>query len=253
MLNEIKDIIHYSPLTAQIVIKNGPVARAARPGHFAILRFDPEGMRIPFSIVKTNAEEETLSIIIHRAEGLGDVLSTLRPGMVIPDLLGPLGQAMEIDTDSTVICVGDGAGFVPLLPVIRSCRECNTRVISVFSEQTAQATCLHPLVEKYSEIIGTGTSGVESTLIDLIATHHPDHIIMSGPTTLLKSLADITRDKGVKATAILNMMMIDGVGLCGICRVMVGGKRVLTCIEGPAFDAHAIDFDQLLNRQRHFV
>lgn len=253
MLNEIKEIIHYSPLTAQIVIENGPVARAARVGHFVIVRFDSEGVRIPFTIVKASPADETISIIIHRAAGLGDLLSTLEPGMVIPDLLGPLGQAMDIDENATVICIGDGAGFVPLLPVIRSCREHNTRVISVFSEQSAQATCLHPLVEKYSEMVDASACGVELALNDLITRVKPDHIIMSGPTTLLKSIADITRDKGVSATAILNMMMIDGVGLCGICRVMVGGKRLLTCIEGPAFDAHAIDFDQLLNRQRHFV
>ncbi|MDE6581816.1 MAG: hypothetical protein K2K47_04750 [Duncaniella sp.] len=253
MLNEIKEIIHYSPLTAQIVIENGPVACAARPGHFVIVRFDSEGMRIPFTIVKTSADDGTISIIIHRAAGLGNLLSTLEPGMVIPDLLGPLGQAMEIDENATVVCIGDGAGFVPLLPVIRSCRERNTSVISVFSEQSAQAACLLPLVEKYSEIVDASASGVETALNELLARVKPDHIIMSGPTTLLKSIADITRHKSVRATAILNMMMIDGVGLCGICRVMVGGKRLLTCIEGPAFDAHAIDFDQLLNRQRHFV
>ncbi len=253
MLNEIINITYYSELTALLEIENPAIAKAARTGHFVIVRLADDGLRIPFTIITSNPEAGTIGILIHRAAGLGDILKTLSVGYVIPDVLGPLGQALEIKKTGLLLCVGDGAGFVPLLPVIHAYKECGTRVVSVFSETSAQTTCLMPLITAGSEPVESGEEPVEAVVARLIDELHPDAVIMSGPTMMMKKLSHLTSEAGIPARVILNMMMIDGIGLCGICRVMVDGKRKLTCIDGPAFDAAAVDYDQLQNRQRHFV
>lgn len=253
MLNEIKNITYYSELTALIEIENPAIATACRTGHFIIARFAEDGVRIPFTIITADPEAGTVGFIIHRAAGLGDILKHLNVGDTILDVLGPLGQALKMTDSSTMVCVGDGAGFVPLLPIIKAYHEKGTRVISVFSEQSAQTACLMPLIAKYSETVDASEVTVEKAVADIIAKGEADQFIMSGPTLMMKNLSALTAKAEIPSRVILNMMMIDGIGLCGICRVMVAGKRVLTCIDGPAFDAHAVDYDQLMNRQRHFV
>lgn len=253
MLNEIINITYYSDLTALLEIENPAIAKAARTGHFVIVRLSDDGLRIPFTIISSDAEAGTIGILIHRAAGLGDVLKSLSTGYVIPDILGPLGQALELKKIGRLLCVGDGAGFVPLLPVIRAYSGRGTDVISILSETSAQTTCLMPLIAAYSKPVEAGDEPIEAVVSRLIDEFRPDAVIMSGPTMMMKNLSLLTSEAGIPARVILNMMMIDGIGLCGICRVMVDGKRKLTCIDGPAFDASAVDYDQLLNRQRHFV
>ncbi|MCM1520893.1 MAG: hypothetical protein NC098_08920 [Lachnoclostridium sp.] len=254
MLNEIKNIIHYSELTARLEIENHPVAQSCKVGHFVIVKFEEKGLRIPFTIVDSDPANGTIGIIIHRAAGLKDTLAGLQTGDTIPDLLGPLGTAFDVDGGGkTLLFAGDGAGLVPLLPIIRASQQAGNKVITVYSEQSSSTACLLPFIKDYSTIVSAGDKEITDVVGEVIGKETIDRVVMSGPTLMMKNLSELTRNEGVKATSILNMMMIDGIGLCGICRVMVNGCRLLTCIDGPSFDAHSIDFDQLLNRQRHFV
>lgn len=252
-MNKIIEICPYSEMTARLVIENRTVAMAARTGHFVIMRFSDNGVRIPFTIVDSDPAAGTIDVIIHKGANLGDVLQTLEVGMEIPDLLGPLGNAIEIKNYGTVICCGDGAGFVPLLPVIKAMKRAGNRVVSVLSEQSAQMACLSGEVEKNSDETVFADGDAVDTVRCILDRERVDFVYESGPTMMMKDIEALTRERGIPTNCILNMIMIDGIGLCGICRVMVDGKRKLTCIDGPTFDAHLTDFDQLLNRQRHFV
>ena len=252
-MNEVREIVHYSEYTAELRVYAPSVAKSCRPGHFIIVRFSEDGARIPFTIVDSDEVNGTINIIIHKAAGLSDALSSLKPGDSLPNLLGPLGQAIEIKNYGTVVCCGDGAGFVPLLPIVRALKKAGCHVISVFSEQSSQTACLQGKVSEYSEVIDVRDRNPLEVIAEITDSRKVDKMFISGPTTMMKDISGFTRSRSIPTVCILNMIMVDGVGLCGICRVMVDGKRKLTCIDGPSFDAHKVDFDQLLNRQRLYV
>ncbi len=252
-MNEVIDVFPYSARTMGVTIHNAMVARRAKPGNFIILRFSEKGPRLPFAIIDTNPENETLEIIIHRAEGLDDIQKLMRKGSVIPDLLGPLGKTPEIDSAKNVLCCGDGAGFVPLLPIIRALHENGCSVMSVMSEKSDKTTCISEEIENYSDkVVLASDSDLMNTIEKAITERGIEKVWMSGPTGLLKEITAIAARHNIPADCILNMIMIDGIGLCGTCRVIVNGERKQTCTDGPVFNAHHVDFDQLANRQRLF-
>lgn len=252
-MNEIVTTFPYSDRTVRVVIHAPEIASRTRAGNFVMLRFNSEGPRIPFSIVEANPERGEIEIIIHRAEGLDQILPLLVPGERILDLLGPLGTPARIDPDRTVLCVGDGAGFVSLLPIIMELHRNGCRVTSLVSEESAQASCMSGDIEKYSdEVISVPAGKLYDIVDEVIVEKDIDKIWMSAPTSMLKKLTDHAIKHDIDAGCVLNMLMIDGIGLCGVCRVIVGGERKQTCIDGPTFNARLVDFEQLRNRQRHF-
>ncbi len=252
-MNEIIEIFPYSRRTVSVKIKNEAVALRAKPGNFVIVRFSEDGLRIPFAIVDANPTTGIIEIIIHRGEGLDEILNFIKPGKVLPDLLGPLGKPANIVENKKVLCCGDGAGFVALLPLIKAHHEKGCSVISVMSEKSDKTTCLSDEIENYSDKV---LLAPESNLYDIIAnaidTYNIEKVLISAPTKMMKEMEKVTALKDIPADCVLNMIMIDGIGLCGTCRVTINGERKQTCIDGPVFDAHAVDFDQLLNRQRLF-
>lgn len=252
-MNEVIDIYQYSSRTMSVKINNPMVARRSQPGNFIMLRFDNEGPRFPFSIVEADADKGFIEIIIHRAEGLDDIQKGLKRGCQLPDLLGPLGRPAVIDKDCKVLCCGDGAGFVPLLPIIKALHENGCEVLSVMSEKSDKTTCLSDEIENYSDkVILVSDDKLREAVRKQIKERGVSKLWMSGPTSLMKDLEKIASEEGIAASCVLNMVMIDGIGLCGVCRVIVNGERKETCIDGPVFDAHLVDFDQLSNRQRLF-
>lgn len=255
MMNQIKDIIRHSEHTAEVVIESPSIAASARAGHFVIIRFNEECPRIPFTIVDTDPDNGTFTIIIHKGARLTDLINSLKVGYEILDLLGPLGQAFDVKKYGTVICSGDGAGFVPLIPIIRALKEAGNHVIAILSEFTEKTSCLRSNAEKYADeiILSEEEDETIANIKRMSSETAVDLVVMTGPTQMMKKISECTRAEGIPALCVLNMVMLDGVGLCGICRVMVDGKRKLTCIDGPIFDAHHVDFDQLQNRQRYFV
>lgn len=252
-MNEILKIFPYSSRTISVKFKNEDIARRANPGNFVVIRFSEKAARLPFAIVDTDPSESTVEIIIHGYEGLGEMRKYLAVGSELHDVLGPLGKTPNIDRQERVLCCGDGAGFIPLLPVIKALDENGCKVFSVMSETTDTINYISDEVENHSDlVILANESSIYTTIEEVISTHGITKIWMSGPTGLLKNLTEIANRLDIPADCILNMIMIDGIGLCGTCRVIVGGERKQTCIDGPVFDARKVDFDQLLNRQRLF-
>lgn len=250
-MNEVLEIYPYSPRTARLTLNAPMVAQRALPGNFIIVRFSEDGQRIPFSIVASDPEKGTIEIIIHRSAGLDDILALLKPGRELPDLLGPLGQPAQIDSGIRVVCCGDGAGFVPMLPLIKALHLAGCKVVSVVSEESAKAACLTEEIEKFSdEVVMAPEGNLKDTVDEIITRHNIEKMWISGPTPMMKMLTSLAETHDIAASCILNMLMIDGIGLCGICRVIVGGERKQTCTDGPVFNARLVDFDQLLNRQR---
>ena len=254
-MNRIIDIIRHSAHTAEVVIESPSIATAARAGHFVIIRFSEELPRIPFTIVDTDPSAGTFTIIIHKGARLTALIDTLEPGREVPNLLGPLGQAFDVRNYGTVLCIGDGEGFVPLLPVIHALKEAGNKVIAVLSEFTEQTSCLRGNAERWAdEILHSADKDEAVKVIETVASSQKvDLVVITGPTDMMHTISETTRRMAIHTLCILNMIMLDGVGLCGICRVLVGGQRKLTCIDGPTFDAHEVDFTQLLNRQRNYV
>lgn len=253
-MNEIVNISPYSEKTARVTVYNPSVAEKYRPGHFVIVKFEKEGHRIPFSIISSDVSAGTVDIIIHRADGLDAILAMIKVGEALPDMLGPLGNPAEIEPGSTILFFGDGAGVVPLLPLMGEAKRLGCRVLAVLSEHSSRTQCLLGEIER--QVDGVRTVADDELLDNafcVIDDAHVDKVIMSGPTMMMKRLARETESRGIPADCLLNMLMIDGIGLCGICRVIVGGERKQTCIDGPIFNAHLVDFDQMFNRQRLFV
>lgn len=159
-----------------------------------------------------------------------------------------------IEPESRILFFGDGAGVVPLLPLIRAAKEKGCKVKAVLSEQSSRTQCLLNEIQRDCDAVVTvSDENMLESAINFVATEPIDKVLMSGPTLMMKRLANETKERGIPAECILNMLMIDGIGLCGICRVIVGGERKQTCTDGPIFDAHQVDFDQMFNRQRLFV
>lgn len=253
-MNEIISIHKYSEKTARIRINNPVIAEKGEPGQFIIIKFNPEGIRIPFSIIDADREAGWIDIIIHRADGLDEVLEILQPGEVVPDLLGPLGNPAVIEPGTTLLFFGDGSGVVPLVPLIHEAKKRGCRVKAVLSEHSSRTQCLRSEIDEDCETVVTvSDDNLLESALNFVANEHIDKVIMSGPTMMMKRLSAETKKRGIPAECLLNMLMIDGIGLCGICRVIVGGKRKQTCTDGPIFNAHEVDFDQLFNRQRLFV
>lgn len=253
-MNEVVNVIPYSEKTARIRIYNENVAHKSRPGQFVIIKFSREGQRIPFSIIDTYPEERSFDIIIHRAAGLDEILSGLKPGGKIPDVLGPLGNPAVIEPGTHVLFFGDGAGVVPLLPLIKEAHRLGCRVNAVLSEHSSRTQCVLKELEPSCETVTTvADEDLFTNAMMVIGEEKIDKVFMSGPSLLMKKLSEETQERGIAADCLLNMLMIDGIGLCGICRVIVDGERKQTCTDGPLFNAHLVDFDQLYNRQRLFV
>lgn len=253
-MNEIVKISPYSEKTARLRIANRAIAEKYEPGHFVIVKFQSGGHRIPFSIITSNPEDGNFDIIIHRADGLDEILSMIKEGEALPDVLGPLGHPAVINEGETILFFGDGAGVVPLLPLIKAAKEKGCHIKAVLSEQSSRTQCLLGEIERDSDTVVTVTDdNLLESAMTFVDNTSIDKVIMSGPTLLMKRLSRETKKRDIPADCLLNMLMIDGIGLCGICRVIVGGERKQTCTDGPIFNAHLVDFDQMFNRQRLFV
>lgn len=254
LMNEIVNISPYSEKTARVTVYNPAIAAKYRPGHFVIVKFEKEGHRIPFSIISADTEAGNIDIIIHRADGLDAILAMIKVGEALPDMLGPLGNPAAIEPGKTILFFGDGAGVVPLLPLVGEARRLGCRVLAVLSEHSSRTQCLLGDIMKDADSIRTvADDELLENAYGVMDDAHVDKVIMSGPTLMMKRLARETERRNIPADCLLNMLMIDGIGLCGICRVIVGGERKQTCIDGPIFNAHLVDFDQMFNRQRLFV
>jgi len=234
------------------------IAEERQPGQFLILSIDNEfGERIPLTIADADAEEGTVTIIFQAVGYTTHLLSEMAVGDNIAALVGPLGRPTHIENYGTAVCVGGGIGAAPLHPIVQALKQAGNRVLTILGARTKNLLILEDRMDAFSDelIVCTddGSYGRKSLVTEPLKElcerdPAPDLVVAIGPAVMMKFCAQTTRPYGVRTMVSLNTIMIDGTGMCGGCRVTVGGKTKFVCVDGPEFDGHQVDFDQMMRR-----
>ena len=242
----------------EIRIKAPFITKNAQAGQFIILRVDKNSERIPLTIADYNRETEELTIVYMAVGYTTKKLSKLGVGDEIEDIVGPLGVPTHIEKYGTVVCLAGGYGAAPCYLIAKAFKDAGNKVYMIMGARNKDLIFWQDKMKNAcSELFITtddgslGTKGfVTCVLSDIMAKEKVDYAIAVGPMPMMKAVADLTRDKGIKTEASMNPIMVDGTGMCGACRVTVGGEVKFACVDGPDFDAHKIDFDEVINRTR---
>jgi len=243
-------------------IKAPLVAKHAHAGQFIILRIDEEGERIPLTIADYNAKEGTITIIFMEVGKTTKQLGLMKKGDKLLNFAGPLGVASEIEKYGTVVCIGGGVGIAPLYPIIRALKEAGNEVISILGARNEKLLMLEDQIEEFSDELhiatddgSKGTKGFVTTVLQKLIDDGKkiDVVWAIGPVIMMKVVANLTKKYDLKTVVSLNPIMVDGTGMCGGCRVTVGDEIKFACVDGPEFDGHKVDFDNLMLRNRRFV
>ncbi|MBC7345106.1 MAG: sulfide/dihydroorotate dehydrogenase-like FAD/NAD-binding protein, partial [Clostridia bacterium] len=233
------------------------VAKKAQAGQFVILRIDEQGERIPLTIADFNRERGTITTIFQEVGATTRLLGRLNEGDYLLDFVGPLGLPTEVEKYGRVVCVGGGVGIAPIFPIARALREAGNEVISIIGARTKELLILEEEMRAVSDelIVCTddgsyGRKGfVTQALTEVIEQRgNVARVWGIGPMIMMRVLAEATRPYGVKTIVSLNPIMVDGTGMCGACRVSVGGETKFACVDGPEFDAHEVDWDLAMRR-----
>jgi len=241
---------------ARLVIQAPYIAKSRKAGHFIILRIDEYGERIPLTISDADIEKGTITLIVQRVGVSTHKLCAMNVGESLAGVVGPLGTATHIANLGTILCAGGGVGVAPLFPIIQAMKKAGNKVITVIAARNKELLILEDQIRAYSDelIIMTddgskGTKGlITQGMEEVILREKINAAIVIGPTIMMKYAALTTKKYGIPTQASLNTIMVDGTGMCGACRVTVGGKTEFVCVDGPEFDAHKVNFDEMLNR-----
>ncbi len=251
---------HFSENVVRLDVEAPMIARSRRPGHFVIVRVGEGGERIPLTIADADVERGTVTLVVQRVGVSTDKICALEAGDELTDIVGPLGRATRIEKFGTVVCCGGGVGVAPLLPIIKGMKAAGNRVVSVLAARTKELIILEPQVAEYSDevIVMTddgsyGTKGLVTEGVEMVLKREKvDRVITIGPAIMMKFVSLLTKKYEIPTEASLNTIMVDGTGMCGACRVTVGGRTRFVCIDGPEFDAHQVDFDEMMMRLRSY-
>ena len=259
---EIHESRMIAPNVHLLTVEAPDVAKVAKAGQFVIVRAEEDGERIPLSLADWDAEKGTVTAVVMNVGRTTDILASLRPGMGLPTVVGPLGNATEIDTFGNVLCIGGCYGIGSIYPIAKALKEKNNTVFTLIEARSSYLFYweekLREVSDRIVHITRDGTRGYEGHIEKLAEVIHsfgvPVHrIIINGCTQLLRRGSEASRPLGIKTVVALNPIMIDGTGMCGVCRVTVGGKTKFACVDGPDFDGHAVDWDELFQRRKMYV
>ncbi len=251
----------YSPVTYMWEVEAPEVAQAAQPGHFLMVRIDEEGERIPLTVADFDRQRGTVTVVIQAVGKSTREMMQLEAGDRILDFIGPLGEASHIEPRAKVILVGGGLGVAPVYPQLRAYKELGSTTLALIGFRTKALVFWEERFRRYSDEVHLATDdgsyghkGVVSQVLQSLLEQHPDaqEVVAIGPLPMMQACCEVTRPFGVRTLVSLNSIMVDGTGMCGSCRVTVGGKLRFACVDGPDFDGHQVDFDELLRRQRRF-
>lgn len=255
-MNKIVSKRFYSENVVEIVVEAPLIARSRKAGHFVIVRVDQHGERMPLTISDADVKQGTITLVVQRIGVSSSKLCALEVGDTIADLVGPLGKATDIRKFGTVVCACGGVGAAPMLPIAQALKAAGNRVITVLAARNKDLIILHEQLAAVSDEVivmtddgsmgqkGLVTEGVEQ----VINREQVDKCVTIGPAVMMKFVALTTKKYGIPTEASLNTIMVDGTGMCGACRVTVGGKTKFVCVDGPEFDAHEVDFNEMLSR-----
>lgn len=255
-MNKIVSKRFFSENVAEIVVEAPLIARSRRAGHFVIVRVDKNSERMPLTISDADIDKGTITLVVQRIGVSSSKLCALEAGDTIADLVGPLGKATHIRKFGTVVCACGGVGAAPMLPIAQALKAAGNRVITVLAARNKELIILHDQLAAVSDEVivmtddgsmgqkGLVTEGVEQ----VIKREKVDKCVTIGPAIMMKFVALTTKKYNIPTEASLNTIMVDGTGMCGACRVTVGGKTKFVCVDGPEFDAHEVDFNEMLSR-----
>ncbi len=238
------------------------IAKKARPGQFVVLRPNETGERIPLTMAGTDPERGTIDIIFQVVGKTTALLRTFREGDYILDVIGPLGRPTHLEKLGTVICVGGGTGIAVLYPITKALKEIGNHVISIIGARTKDLLILEEEMGNASnELFITTDDGsygrhgfVTDAMKDLLEERKDVKLVVGiGPVPMMKFVCKTSEPYGVKTMVSLNAIMVDATGMCGACRATVGGKTQFCCVDGPEFDGHQVDFDELMKRQAAYL
>jgi ferredoxin--NADP+ reductase len=246
-----------APTIKKLKIEAPLIAEKTQPGNFVILRVNEKGERLPLTIADYDRENGIVTIIFQEVGYSTKLLGKLNVGDHIQDIVGPLGHHIDMDGIEKVVLLGGGTGTALLYPKVKGFYEQGAEVISITGARTKELIILEDELEEYSHksyiTTDDGSYGhhgfVTEILKDLLEEDDDiDLVVAIGPVPMMKAVADMTEEYGIKTIVSLNAIMVDGTGMCGACRVTVGGETKFTCVDGPSFDAHQVDFKELMNR-----
>jgi ferredoxin--NADP+ reductase len=255
-MNKILKKEHFSPNVLHFEVEAPQIAKTRKAGHFVLVKIGEKGERIPLTIAASDPVKGTISLVVQRVGVSSAKLCELNEGDYITDLVGPLGKATHIENYGTVVCAGGGVGVAPLLPIVEAMKKAGNRVITVLAARSKDLVILEEQMRANSDEVivmtddgsygkqGLVTVGIEEVLL----REKVDMCVTVGPAVMMKFVALLTKKYNVPTMASLNTIMVDGTGMCGACRITVGGKIKFVCVDGPEFDAHEVDFDEMQMR-----
>ena len=243
-----------------LTVEAPAVAAGVQPGQFVIIRPSEEGERIPLSVADWDREKGTVTVIFMEVGNSTAMLAALESGMSVPTFVGPLGKPTEIDKFGTVACLGGCYGIGSIFPVARALKEKGNKVITVIEARSSYLFYWEDKLSKVSDklihITRDGTKGHRGhvgRLNIILDSEHVDRLFVNGCTYLLQKGSEVSRLLGTKTVVSLNPIMLDGTGMCGVCRVSVGGTTKFACVHGPDFDGHEVDWAELLQRRKSYL
>jgi len=246
-----------APSLKKFIVEAPMIARRAQPGQFVILRVHEQGERIPLTIADFDRERGTITLVFQEVGNTTRLLGNMEQGDGIIDLLGPLGEPTGHPQGKNAVCIGGGVGVAPVYPEAKGLHKAGYNVTSIIGARTSELLFFEEEMGAVSDelFVATddGSKGHHGFVTDVLQKliddgRQVDFVIAVGPIPMMKAVADLTRKYGIKTIVSLNSMMVDGTGMCGGCRVTVGGEVKFTCVDGPAFDAHQLDFEEQMRR-----
>ena len=246
----------FSDNVVKLEIHAPRIAKKRKAGHFVIVKTGDKGERIPLTIAQADPSKGTITLVIQTVGVTSHKVSRLNVGDSLTDVAGPLGKATHIENVGTVLCAGGGVGIAPLLPIVEAMKKSGNKVITVLAARSKDLVILEEQMRLFSDEItimtddgsygnkGLVTQGME----EVIKKIKVDQVIAIGPAIMMKYASLLTKKYNIPTLVSLNSIMVDGTGMCGACRVSVGGETKFVCVDGPEFNGHEVDFDELLSR-----
>ena len=258
--NKILSKKFFSDNVAELVVEAPLIARSRKAGHFVIIRVDANSERIPLTISAADVEKGTITLVVQQIGVSTHKLLALNPGDALHDIVGPLGRATRIEHYGTVVCACGGVGAAPMLPIAEALKKAGNRVITVLAARNKDLLILRDELALWSDEViimtddgSAGQQGVVTVGVEQVINREKvDKCITIGPAIMMKFVALTTAKYNIPTEASLNTIMVDGTGMCGACRVTVGGKTKFVCVDGPEFDAHAVDWNEMLSRMKSY-
>lgn len=259
-MNKIISKRFFSDNVAEIVIEAPLIARSRKAGHFVIIRVDAHSERMPLTISAADTDKGTITLVVQRIGVSSTKLCAMEPGQFLQDVVGPLGKATHIENFGTVVCACGGVGAAPMLPIAEALKKAGNRVITVLAARNKDLIILKDELSQWSDEVivmtddgSMGRQGVVTVGVEQVILREPvDKCITIGPAIMMKFVSLTTKKYNIPTDASLNTIMVDGTGMCGACRVSIDGQTKFVCVDGPEFDAHQVDWDEMMTRMRSY-